>query len=81
MLTPGTTTVIEALYHLRGSKHSFSALVHVEQTGVKGAISGVVTDGWMKGRQVAGEFTQVTTPRAPGDGNAYQGTVSIMGAP
>ncbi len=38
--TPGTTTVIEALYHFDGSRHTFSALVHVEQTGVKAAITG-----------------------------------------
>ena len=46
--TEGPTTVIEALYHFKGSKHSFSALVHVEQTGLKAVINGVVTKGWLE---------------------------------
>ena len=57
----GNTTVIEALYHFNGAKHSCSPLVHVEQTGLKAVISGVVTEGWMKGNQVQGEYTQVTS--------------------
>ena len=79
--TPGeTTSVIEALYHFSGSKHSFTALVHVEQTGLKAVITGMVTDGWLKGNQVKGEYTQITTTQAPGDGTAFQGTIDIMGA-
>jgi hypothetical protein len=77
--TPGTTTVIEALYHFKGSKHSFTALVNVEQTGLKAVITGVVTDGWLKGSQVKGEYTQITSPLAPGDGTAFQGTLDVIG--
>jgi hypothetical protein len=76
--TPGTTTVIEALYHFNGAKHSFTALVHVEQTGLKAAISGVVTEGWEKGDQVKGEYTQITSKQSP-NGTAFQGTLDIMG--
>lgn len=78
-MTPGTTTVIEALYHFKGSKHSFTALVHVEQTGLKAVIVGVVTEGWLKGSQVKGEYTQIKSAQAPGDGTAYQGSIDIMG--
>jgi hypothetical protein len=75
--TEGPTTVIEALYHFNGSIHSFSALVHVEQTGMKAIISGVVTDGWMKGNQVEGEYTQIASKQSP-NGTAFQGTLNIM---
>lgn len=75
--TEGPTTVIEALYHFNGSKHVFSALVHVEQTGMKAVIDGVVTDGWMKGNSVQGEYTQITTKQSP-NGTAFQGTLTIM---
>jgi hypothetical protein len=78
-MTPGTTTVIEALYHFKGSKHSFTALVNVEQTGLKAVITGVVTEGWLKGSQVKGEYTQITSSQSP-DGTAYQGTLNIAGA-
>jgi len=57
---PGPTTVIAAIYHFGGSRHSFTALVHVEQTGLHAAITGVVTDGWRQGRLVSGEYTQIT---------------------
>jgi len=57
---PGPTTVIAAIYHFGGSRHSFTALVHVEQTGLHAVIVGVVTDGWGSGRLVSGEYTQIT---------------------
>jgi len=79
--TVGTTsTVIEALYHFNGSKHSFTALVHVEQTGLKAVIIGVVTEGWLKGNMVQGEYTQITCVQAPSStsGTCFQGTLDIM---
>ena len=78
--TPATTTVIEALYHFNGSKHSFTALVHVEQTGLKAVIIGVVTEGWLKGNMVQGEYTQITCVQAPSStsGTCFQGTLDIM---
>jgi hypothetical protein len=75
--TEGPTTVIEALYHFNGSKHVFSALVHVEQTGMKAVISGVVTEGWLKGNEVKGEYTQIASKQSP-NGTAFQGTLDIM---
>jgi hypothetical protein len=75
--TPGTTTVIEALYHFNGARHSFTALVHVEQTGLKAVIIGVVTEGWLKGNKAVGEYTQITCTQAP-DGACFQGTLDIV---
>lgn len=75
--TPGTTTVIEALYHFNGSRHTFSALVHVEQTGLKARISGVVTEGWLKGHPVVGRYTQITCTQAP-DQTCFQGVLDIL---
>lgn len=75
--TPGTTTVIEALYHFNGSRHSFSALVHVEQTGLEAVISGVVTDGWLKGSPVEGKYTQITCTQAP-SGTCFEGKLDIL---
>jgi len=77
--TEGPTTVIEALYHFNGSKHSFAALVHVEQTGLNAVISGVVTEGWLKGNQLKGAYTQITSKKSP-NGTAFQGTLDIMPA-
>jgi hypothetical protein len=75
--TPGTTEVIEALYGFHGSRHSFTALVHVEQTGLKAVISGVVTEGWLEGHQVNGEYTQI--PCSQGFGGAcFRGTLDIL---
>lgn len=75
--TPGTTTVIEALYHFNGSKHSFTALVHVEQTGLKAKITGVVTEGWRKGHPVKGRYTQITCTVAA-DGRCFRGRLNIL---
>ncbi len=75
--TEGPTTVIEALYHFNGAEHPFSALVHVEQTGLKAVINGVITEGWMKGNQVQGEYTQIKSKQSP-NGTAYQGTLNII---
>jgi hypothetical protein len=56
---PGPTTVIAATYQFNGSKRPFTALVHVEQTGLQAVITGVVTDGWGKGNLVTGEYTEI----------------------
>jgi hypothetical protein len=56
---PGDTTLIEARYGFEGSERSFTALVHVEQTGLQAVISGVIEDGWGKGRPVQGSFDQI----------------------
>ncbi len=80
-ITPGATaadpTKIEALYQLTAARHSFTALVHIEQTGLKAVITGVVTDGWLKGHAVAGEYTQGTCDHDGITTDCYTGTLEI----
>jgi hypothetical protein len=76
--TTGPVEAIESLYRFHGSDHAFTALVHVEQAGLKANIIGVVIDGWHKGCQVKGEYTQIIHPQAPGDGTAFQGSLEIL---
>jgi hypothetical protein len=75
---PGPTTVIDAAYHFKGSRHSFTALVHVVQTGSElgstAVITGQVTEGWLKGNLVAGEYTVISCPEV----TCYQGTLDIL---
>lgn len=74
----GPTTLIEAIYHFNGSSHSFTALVHVEQTALNAVIIGVVTDGWLKGDMVNGKYTQTTCAQSPAaDHTCFVGTLDI----
>ena len=76
-----TGIVIDARYHFSGSTHTFSALVHVVQTGfVDGAtavITGRVTEGWLRGNEVNGEYTQVACTEAD-SGSCFEGTLDIL---
>ena len=71
-------TEIVAFYHFNGSKHSFTALNHIVQTGLDAVITGVVTDGWLKGQAVEGKFTQFACDKGI-TGACYQGTLEIEG--
>jgi hypothetical protein len=61
-----TTTVFDAVYHFVGSKHSLTVHFDAVQTKVvngtvitvSGVVRGVVTDGWLKGNIVEGEYTR-----------------------
>jgi hypothetical protein len=79
--TPGNTptdpTVIEARYHFTGSRHSFTALVHVEQTGLNAVVIGVVTDGWLRGNPVRGTYAQIDCPESP-NGTCFRGTLDVL---
>ncbi len=81
MSTDNVTGVTEivAFYHFNGPTHSFTALVHILQagtvTGSKAVIGGGVTDGWLRGHAVEGEFTQIAIDHDGGTG--YQGTLDI----
>lgn len=85
LYNPGATvtslTHIVAFYHFNGPKHSFTALVDVVQTGsgpgTKATITGVVTDGWLKGQALKGGYTEGTcgTPAMP----CYTGVLKIDG--
>ena len=72
----------EAVYHFDGSKHSFSAHVRLEQPGFGpgsiGVITGVITEGWLKGHRVEGVYLVVSSALSPcyapgsGIGNCFE---------
>jgi hypothetical protein len=74
---PGPTTVIAAIYQFKGSKRPFTALVHVEQTGLEAEITGVVTDGWGKGNLVKGAYTQIKCDHDGITTDCYRGTFAV----
>jgi hypothetical protein len=54
----GGSRAFEAEYHFAGSKHSFT--VHfsaVQAPDGSGVVTGVVTDGWLKGNAMKGHYT------------------------
>jgi|KBSMisStandDraft_5_1062788.scaffolds.fasta_scaffold464141_2 hypothetical protein len=76
---PGPTTLITAIYHFGGSRHEFTARMHVEQTGLQAVIVGVVTDGWGKGKLVTGEYTQITCQHGGLTTDCFRGSVDVGG--
>jgi hypothetical protein len=70
---PGATTLITAIYHFGGSRHDFTARMHVEQTGLHAILAGVVTDGWGKGKLVTGSYDQITCSLSGGPTDCFQG--------
>ena len=75
---PGDPTVIvEARYQFNGSEHAFTALVHVEQTGLHAVISGVVTEGWNKGSPVRGEYTEIKCAHDGATTDCWQGMLAV----
>lgn len=81
MNTVGNTTSIHALYHFNGSKHAFTADVNITQDDSAGTavIAGKVTDGWLKGASVTGEYNVLNTCPIDTPDNAY-GTMCFQGA-
>jgi hypothetical protein len=77
----GGVTKIVAFYHFTGLKHSFTALVQVEATGSKAGstavITGIVTEGWLKGHAVKGEYTVITCDHVGPSPNCFEGTLKI----
>jgi len=83
--TVGDFTHVEALYHFNGSKHSFTAHVFVTQNDVLGTatITGQVTEGWLEGADVTGEYNVFGVCPIPTPGNiegtkCYQGVLHIQ---
>ena len=74
---PGPTTVITATYQFNGSERPFTALVHVEQTGLDGVVRGVVTDGWGKGSPVSGGYTEIKCDHDGVTTDCWQGTLTV----
>jgi hypothetical protein len=71
------TVVVEARYQFTGSARAFTALVHVEQTGLRAVITGVVTDGWAKGSPVKGEYTEIKCDHDGMTTDCWQGTLTV----
>lgn len=72
-----------ARYEFHGHKHFFVADVHpTEDDGnpalVTATIDGVVTQGWMRGAEVTGEYTQYGVCPLPTPGNVF-GTTCFQG--
>lgn len=79
-MDPGPTTTISAIYGFKGSGRSFTALVHVEQTGMEAEIVGVVTDGWGKGNPVKGRYTQIKCDHDGTTTDCWRGTLDVADA-
>jgi hypothetical protein len=76
-------TLINARYEFYGEKHSFIADVHVTQEGTAAVITGVITDGWLKGAQLTGEYTEYSECPIETPGNVFfplcfQGTLHVL---
>jgi hypothetical protein len=78
--TVGNITSIQALYHFNGSKHAFTADLNVTQDESAGTatITGHITDGWLKGASVTGEYNVLAVCPMVTPDNAY-GTVCFQG--
>jgi len=74
---PGPTTAIEARYQFNGSDKPFTALVHVEQTGLDAVITGVVTDGWGKGNLVTGRYSEIQCDHDGVTTDCWRGMLTI----
>jgi hypothetical protein len=80
----GDITSIDVLYHFNGRVHSFTAHNFVTWNTALGTavITGLVTEGWLKGATVTGEFDVRGICPIPTPGNAegttcYQGVLHI----
>jgi hypothetical protein len=73
----GDLDEIVAFYHFHGSKHSFSAIVHLnfDLVALKAEVIGVVTEGWLKGHAIAGEMTALD--EFQGHSPAFTATIEI----
>ena len=80
MNTVGNITSIKALYHFNGSKHAFTADLNITQDDSAGTatITGYVTEGWLKGASVTGEYNVLAVCPIETPDNAY-GTLCFQG--
>jgi hypothetical protein len=70
-----------ARYEFYGKKHSFIADVHVTQNNTTGTalIIGVITQGWLKGAQITGEYTVMPSCPIATPGNVFDPPVCFQG--
>ena len=78
--TVGNITSIEAFYHFNGSKHTFTAQLNVTQDESAGTatITGHITEGWLRGASVTGEYTVLAVCPIETPDNVF-GTVCFQG--
>jgi hypothetical protein len=85
-LSDGVTVLIEADYHFHGSKHSFTAHLFIVQTNIivngavinqVGVLTGVISDGWLKGNVVEGEYARFIVPHDGPNPFGFEGTLEI----
>lgn len=64
----GAVTAMEAVYHVKGSNNSFDAHIDVRMfnKSLTGYFDGFVTDGWMVGSRIEGEFKGVKCDQSKG---------------
>lgn len=69
-----------ARYEFHGGKHSFISNVNVVQNNTTGtaAITGVITQGWLKGAHLTGEYTVESVCPIATPGNVF-GTLCFQG--
>ena len=71
-----------AVYHFNGPEHSFTAVVNVVQTGVgpgaTAAITGIVTDGWLRGHALEGEYTEIQCSHDGITSSCWEGSLEIQ---
>ncbi len=80
VLPDGSHLRFEADYHFRGSRHSLTVHFIVTQNLVdnSGVVEGVVTDGWLKGNHVTGQYTARACGEGEGDlSPCFEGTAEI----
>ena len=79
----GNILTIDALYHINGGAHQFTAHNHIRQDNATGiaVISGVVTNGPLQGARVQGEYQVIhpcgITNAADSGDLCFQGTLTI----
>jgi hypothetical protein len=75
----GDLDEVVAFYHFNGSKHSFSAIIHLkfDLVSLQGVVIGVVTDGWLKGHALEGRMTAIDSFQ--GHSPAFPATFEIKG--
>jgi hypothetical protein len=78
--TVGNITTLHALYHINGSIHIFTADLVITQDDVAGTavITGLVTEGWLKGAPVTGKYTVMPVCPIATPGNSL-GTMCFQG--
>ncbi|HEY5984702.1 MAG TPA: hypothetical protein VIU38_14645 [Anaerolineales bacterium] len=89
MSAEGSISSIDARYHISGSRHSFTADIRAVQDNDAGTgvITGSVTDGWLNGSSLTGEYTvEKVCPIETLPVNAYgtmcfQGTLHVVPGP